>query len=120
MSSEFANNTVLYGDVVGIGVWADGHYRQHLRYNDVLAKRTPPVILPDFPIFWFPLFSGTRKEIRFWLDSHEQWHEQLRPVANITGPNFADLDWTKEAYFYDWIDTHNVEHDLLDRAFGTG
>lgn len=118
MTTEFQITDILYGDVAGMGMWSDGHYRQHLRYNAKLATNTPPVILPDFPIFYCPLFSGSRKEIRFWLDAHEKWHELLRPIANITGPNFSDLQWEKEAYFYDWLDVHTAEHNLLDRRLG--
>ncbi len=118
MTSEFAINQVEYGDVAGMGAWSDGHYRQHLRYNAVLAGRSPSVIIPTFPIFYFPIFGGNPTEIKFWLDSHENWHEQIRPFANITGANFADLDYRNPLYFYEWQDTHNAEHALLDSAFG--
>lgn len=120
MSTEFQPNTVAYGDTAGLGAWSDGHYRQHLRYNAILASQTNPIVLPEFPIFYFPLFGGDEKEIRFWLDSHESWHELLRPIANITSANLADLDYKDPDYFYEWQDTHNAEHTLLDLAFGAG
>ncbi len=120
MTSEFAINQIEYGDTVGMGLWSDGHYRQHLRYNAVLAGRSPPVLLPTFPIFYFPIFDGNDTEIRFWLNSHESWHELLRPIANVTGADLSDLDYKNPQYFYEWVDTHNAEHALLDAAFGTG
>jgi hypothetical protein len=115
MTTEFQPNTVVYGDVAGLGAWSDGHFRQHLRYNAVLAKRTPAVVLPEFPIMYF---GGNRQEIRFWLNAHENWHELLRPIAGVTGANLADLDFDDPRYFYSWQDTHNIEHALLDQAFG--
>jgi hypothetical protein len=116
MSTEFSPNTVQYGDAAGLGAWSDGHFRQHLRYNAVLAARTPAVVLPEFPIL--NAFQGNRQEIRFWLNAHENWHEQLRPFANVSGANLADLDIDNERLFYEWQDTHNIEHALLDQAFG--
>lgn len=121
VTTEFQVNQVSYGDTIGIGLWADGHFRQHLRYNATLAAQPTPVILPEFPILFCPLFSqASRREIKFWLDSHEKWHELLRPIVNITSADFSTLNWDKPAEWYDWQDLHAVEHQLLDRAFGVG
>jgi len=117
--TEFAINVVAYGDNAGLGAWLDGHYRQHLKYNSILAGKTPAVVLPEFPILYWPVFGGgSYNEIKTWLDFHENWHEQLRPQANVTGSNLSDLEWTNPQYWYDWIDYHNAEHALLDKAFG--
>lgn len=115
MSTEFAINTFEYGDEAGLGQWTIGHYRQHLRYEAVLAGLPTPIIIPTYPIIQF---GGNRTEIRFWLNDHESLHELLRPIANVTGANYADLDYDDPALFYEWIDLHNQEHQLLDVAFG--
>jgi hypothetical protein len=115
MSTEFSTNTFEYGDEAGLGAWTIGHYRQHLRYEAVLAALAPPIIIPTYPIIQF---GGNRTEIRFWLDDHEKLHEQLRPIANVSGSNLADLDYDDPGFFYQWLDTHNAEHAQLDQAFG--
>ena len=51
MSSEFTINEVAFNDPAGMGAYEVGHYRQHLDYQAVLAARSPPIILPTFPIF---------------------------------------------------------------------
>lgn len=117
MSTEFAANVFQFGDVVGRGIWEIGHYRQHLRYQVFLAGTTPATVLPDFPIM---RIGENDREVRFWLDSHEKLHELLRPLANITGVNLADVDFANEKAFYQWNDTHNIEHALFDEAFGVG
>jgi len=115
MASEFAANVVAFGDQPGLGLWADGHYRQHLRYNSALAARTPAVVIAPFPILH--LVGLAKPEIVFWLDSHEKWHELVRPFANVTGVDLSGFDITKPAAFYEWQDLHNAEHLLLDQAF---
>jgi hypothetical protein len=117
MTSQFQPNTLEWGDVVGLHVWEVGHYRQHLVYQQVLAARTPPVIIASYPIFHV---GDRQQELRFWLTSHEQLHEILRSYTNVTGPVLSDVNFSKEGEFYDWIDIHNTEHALLDKAFGVG
>lgn len=116
MSRDFIANTVVFGDIPGLGAWEVGHYRQHLDYNAHLAAKTPPVIIPVFPIF--RLVGLTQSEIVFWLDAHENWHEQIRPFANVTGLNLSYFDVRNPDSFYEWQDLHNAEHQLIDQAFG--
>jgi hypothetical protein len=115
MSSEFGINEVAFGDAAGMGAYEVGHYRQHLDYQTVLAARTPPVILPVFPIFHF---GGNAEELKFWLNDHEALHELLRPLANVQSVDLSSLDWNNPQLFYVWQDTHKAEHLLLDQAFG--
>jgi hypothetical protein len=118
MASEFQANIVAFGDQAGLGLWSDGHYRQHLRYNSTLAARTPPVIIQTFPILY--LVGLSKPEVVFWLDSHEKWHELIRPYAHVTGVNLSGFDITTPNAWYEWQDLHNAEHLLLDKAFGVG
>jgi hypothetical protein len=116
MTTEFQANVVAFGDQPGLGMWSDGHYRQHLNYNAFLASQTPPVIIETFPIFY--LVGLTKPEIVFWLDAHEKWHELIRPYANVTNVDLSGFDITKPDVFYEWQDLHNAEHVLIDQAFG--
>lgn len=113
--TQFALNTLAYGDPAGWGEWLVGHYRQHLAYNQVLAARTPAIIIQTWPIL---TVEGGDSGLRFWLDSHEQWHEAVRPLANVTSIDLSVVDFRKPDEFYQWVDLHNQEHTALDQAFG--
>ena len=115
MASEFLFNQFEFGDIAGNGLFLVGHYRNHLQYNDVLAKRTPPVLLPEFPILTVEAGKIGRKS---WLNSHQDWHELLRPLANTTGVDLSEVNMDNEAEFYQWIDAHNAEHRFFDQFFG--
>jgi len=115
MSTEFALNTFEFGDAAGNGEWFVGHYRNHLQYNAKLAARTPPVLLPEFPIL---AVEGGKIGRRSWLDSHQSWHELLRPLANATGVDLSTVDLDNENEFTQWMGAHNAEHAFLDQVFG--
>ena len=116
MASEFQANEVLYGDVPGFGEWQVGHARQHLRYLSVLAARSPPVILPDIPLF---RIGDNQIEISTWFRTHYfDVHVALRNQTGITGVDFSVVDLANPQYFYDFIENHNAEHALLDTALG--
>jgi hypothetical protein len=115
MATEFALNTFEFGDVAGNGAWLIGHFRNHLQYNAVLAARTPPVLLPEFPIMAVEAGKIGRTS---WLNSHQNWHELLRPLANTTGIDLSEVNMDNESEFYQWIDAHNAEHKFFDQFFG--
>ncbi len=117
MATEFVLNTLEFGDAAGWGTWLVGHFRQHLRYNAVLAGRTPSVQIATFNILQM---GASALEKRFWLDAHQSWHALLRPFANVTGIDLASVDIDDRNQFYGWIDLHNQEHRVLDQAFGVG
>ena len=115
MATEFDPDIFLFGDRGSQGRWEIGHFRQHLRYLDVLARQNPPIILSDEAII---TMGQTNLEHRIWLNSHQVMHELLRPYANVTGIDLALVDLRKEEEFYTWLDLHSQEHKLIDTAFG--
>ena len=116
MTTEFQANVLLYGDPSGWGEWQVGHARQHLRYLTALAGQSPPVILPDIPLFRVGM---TGDEISTWFRTHYfDVHVLLRQQTGITGSDFSVVDLRNPEYFYDFIALHNSEHALLDVAFG--
>lgn len=118
MTTEFLANEVVWGDVQGFGQWQVGHARQHLRYLGVLAKRTPPIILPDVPLW---SVGDNQLEIRAWLNDHYfASHVLLRNITGISGVDFSVVNFSNPESFYDFVDLHNSEHSLLDIAFGVG
>lgn len=115
MTTFFLPNQIAFGDKAGLGLWLIGHYRQHVRYNSVLAAKTPPVIIDEFPILnW----GESEREIKDWLNSHENWHQLIRQFANVTGADLSALDTSNPDQWYSWMDVHNNEHALIDSAFG--
>jgi hypothetical protein len=115
--TQFAANLFTIGDIAGMGLWEDGHYRQHITYVNYLAALTTPVIIPIYNIMDL-IDMGDPEKLRFWLDAHNQWHEQVRPYANVTGVDLSSVDFTNASVFYQWMDDHNAEHALIDQAFG--
>ena len=115
MSTEFALNLFAFGDAAGNGEWLLGHFRNHLQYNAKLAARTPPVLLPEFPIL---AVEGGKIGRKSWLDSHADWHNLLRPLAGATGIDLSVVDFDNENEFYQWVDAHRAEHQFLDVVFG--
>lgn len=118
MSNLFQANVVLFGDRVGLGVWSMGHWLQHIQYNTILTRFTPPEVLPVYSIMECPLFDKDDRVIKLWLDAHENWHELLRQLINFTGTNLSDFDYRNPEYYYEWMDYHNSEHQVINVALG--
>jgi hypothetical protein len=76
-----------------------------------------PIIIPEFPIMNL-LSQGGDVVVKFWLNMHEQWHEQVRPFANVESIDLSEVDFNNQQSWYVWLDTHNQEHALIDTAFG--
>lgn len=114
--SEFAINTLVWGDQVALGLWEVGHYRAHLAWNNALAALAHPVIIPAYPIL--DLVSLDDEQIKFWKDAHENWHQAIRPFTNVTGVDLSFVNFRDADSFYEWQDLHNQEHALIDHALG--
>lgn len=115
VTSQFQLNTLAFGDSAGWGEWLIGHYRQHLAYVTVLATRATPIEINIQPIL---SIDGGETGLRFWLDAHANWHNDIRPYANVTGIDLSQVNFHNQWEFYGWVDLHNQEHAALDQAFG--
>jgi hypothetical protein len=191
MSTEFSPNLFEFGDIAGNGAWLDGHYRQHLNYNNFLATSlqvigltltsggtlyatapavsitggggsgatasaavsggsvvsltllsvgrgyssppsviftggggsgasatadlSSPILINTYPIMIVQAGELGRKD---WLNSHENWHELIRPYANVTSIDLSEVNLDDPNEFYSWLDIHNQEHKFIDQAFG--
>src|SRR5229473_869654 len=96
MSTEFTLNTFAFGDAAGNGEWLVGHFRNHLQYNAKLSAGANPIVLPEFPIL---TVEGGKIGRRSWLEQHANWHQLLRPFANVTGIDLAEVDMTMRGIF---------------------
>jgi len=115
VATEFKITEFEFGDSAGGGFWLVENFRNHLQYNAILAARTPPVLLPVFPIM---AIEGGRIGRRSWLESHADWHNLLRPLAGATGVDLSVVDLDNENEFTQWMDAHRAEHQFLDQFFG--
>jgi len=115
MTSEFQLQTFAFGDAAGNGSWLVSHFRNHLQYNNALAALSPPVEIPEFQIM---TVEGGKFGRNVWLSDHQTWHQLIRPFANVTGIDLSIVDMDNESDFYQWMDAHNQEHQLLDLIFG--
>ena len=115
MPSEFVPPIYLFGDRAGQGRWEISHYRQHLRYINVLASRSPPVIIGYHNLL---RLGDTKLTRRVWLNDHENVHAQLRSLANVTGIDLSVVDLDDPHEFSIWLDAHATEHGLIDQGLG--
>jgi hypothetical protein len=76
-----------------------------------------PIIIPEFPIL---TFLSQKDEVvrKFGLNMHEQWHEQIRPFANVQSVDLSEVNLDNQRSWYEWQDSHTQEHNLIDTAFG--
>jgi hypothetical protein len=115
MASEFPIKIFEFGDIAGNGYWLDSHFRNHLQYNAVLAALSPPITINPYPILVVQQGEVGRRD---WLQSHENWHELIRPFANVTSIDLSQVNLDDPNQFYEWLDLHAQEHSALDTAFG--
>lgn len=115
MATEFFPNIYLFGDRAGQGRWEIGHYRQHLRYRDLLAASNPPFILPDHPLI---VVGKTPLERRIWLNDHQSVHALLRARTNVSGIDLSQVNLDDPHDFLTWLDAHATEHSLIDANLG--
>lgn len=112
---QFSPDQVNFGDIPGYGAWDIGHGREHIQFVQVLAGKTPAILIPDFPMLTFLEAGGARRAI---LDSHAQAHVLLRAALGITGTDLGQVDLDKQDDFYSWIGYHQQEHALMRQALG--
>ena len=117
------------GVITSIGLTAGGSgYRPDDTLSVVFsggAPATPAAATaspgPSIQIGVYPIMNLTGAgddQIKQWLQQHEAWHEQIRPYANVSGVNLAEVNFKNPSDFYQWIDVHSSEHQLIDQVFG--
>ena len=74
---QFAPDQVTFQDGPGMGAWDDSHYREHLQFVQVLAGKTPPVLLPDYDFIQMLTAGSSRNSI---------WEKSFRSTP-ATAPN---------------------------------
>lgn len=116
MANEFQPDLVEYGDMPGLGMWEDGHYRQHLNYAQVLVAKNR--IVTVYPIL--NLVYDNQQQLFDWLNLHEMMHAGLRSLIGLAGSDLSLLDPKSPGSWDNWQQYHRFEHYAFDQAFGTG
>lgn len=112
---QFAPSQVSFNDNPGYGMWDIGHGREHIQFVQVLAARTPPVLLPD-PDFLAILSGGrTRRQS---MDTHQGVHELLRSITGVAGVDYTEFNLDDEGDFYSMLGYHEQEHQQIRTALG--
>jgi len=111
----FAHPIVMQGDDAGWGQWLQEHQYEHTQFIQLGQAATPAVLWPDYDL---ASWEKSKRFERFWLNTHNDVHQQLRGQFGITGIDLADVDLSNERQFYQWLDDHAQEHANLRAAFG--
>lgn len=111
----FFHDTFLFGDQAAFGLYRQEHWLEHIQFVQIGQAQATPILIPDYD---FTSWSDDRGFVRNWLVTHESLHETLRGITGVSGVNLADVDFSKEAEFYTWLDAHRTEHAALRAAFG--
>lgn len=112
---QFSPDQVAFGDAPGYGAWDVSHAREHMQFVQVLAQKTPPVLIPDFDMLQFLTAGRARNSV---LQSHAQSHNLLRAALGITGADLSVSNLDDQGGFYDWQGVHSTEHSLIRQVLG--
>lgn len=112
--TQFDPDIVTYGDMPGLGLYEDGHYRQHEDYRQVLTAHGVTFI-PAWPILH--MVGLDESQFFDWLNMHEMIHAALRAPARITGTDLSQLDPNSPEDWANWEMAHAYEHAAFDQAF---
>jgi hypothetical protein len=111
----FFHTTVMKDDDAGWGQWLQEHQYEHTQFIQLGQAMPTPVLWPDYDL---ASWEKSQRFQRFWLNTHNSIHQQLRAQFGLTGLNLADVDLNKEREFYEWLEAHAQEHANLRAAFG--
>jgi hypothetical protein len=115
MTILFFPDICLPRDPAGFGLWRSGHALEHTQMADILRGATPSVMAPAYNILdW----RDEREFVQQWLVTHEQIHEVLRSVCNVTGTDLSLVDFSQDDQFTEWLDDHAAEHQQFRAVLG--
>lgn len=113
---QFAPSQVTFNDnPKGYGAWDMGHGREHIQFVQVLAARTPAILLPD-PDFLAILSGGYTRDQS--MQTHQTVHELLREITGVGGVDYTDFKLDQENDFYSFVSYHEQEHQQIRAALG--
>jgi hypothetical protein len=115
MMPQFQPDTVTFNDIPGLGAWDDNHHREHQQFVQVLAQRTPPILLDNYDFIQMMNSGNARSSI---LETHSTAHAQLRQITGVSGTDYSQYDLSKEEDFYSFLSYHSSEHAAIRQVLG--
>ena len=112
---QFVPDQCTFQDGPGLGQWDDNHHREHQQFVEVLATRTPAILIPNFDFLQF-LTSGNARASN--AQSHQQAHDLLSGIVGITATDFSEYDLSKQDDFYSFLGYHSTTHAQIRQALG--
>lgn len=113
--AQFSPDQVTFGDIAGMGAWDDSHHREHLQFVQVLATRTPDILIPNFDFLQMLTAGPARGSIQ---QSHQQSHALLGAALGITQTDFGGYNLDDENDFYNFLGYHSQSHAQIRQALG--
>lgn len=96
-----ALTVVTFGDQDGLREMLWENSQQHDLYRQVIGQRFSRSI-PAYPIA-----DADFNNLDDWLLIHFQVHQAEDRALGLSSPfNLLDVDWNKEADFYEWLSSH--------------
>lgn len=115
MAILFFPDICLPKDPPGFGLWRSGHALEHTQMQTILRAQMPPVSVPGYNLLdW----RDEPEFVQQWLVTHEQIHEVLRSVTNVSGSDLSLVDFSQNDQFTEWMDDHAYEHVQFRSVLG--
>ena len=103
---------VKFGDKESLGEFLFENGVQHLLFWETLTDSGQTYAK-------FPITDANVDNLDDWLLAHQVEHQALSTYLGLENPfNMLDVDFNKEADFYDWIGTHLTIHELIAQSLG--
>jgi hypothetical protein len=112
---QFQPDTVTFNDIPGLGMWDDNHHREHQQFVQVLAARTPPILLDNYDFLQWLTSGNARPSI---TETHSTAHAQLRQITGVSGTDYSQFDLSKQDDFYNFTGYHATEHAAIRAVLG--
>jgi hypothetical protein len=112
---QFQPDQVTFRDIPGMSYWDMAHHREHLQFVQVLATKSPAVVLGDYDLLQMLTSGGNRRAT---LETHQEAHELLRSATGVDGLDYTAFDLANEGDFYGFLGYHAAEHAAIRQALG--
>jgi hypothetical protein len=113
---QFSPDQVVFNDGPGLGYWDVSHYREHQQFVQVLAQRTPAVLISDYDFLQMLTADGASRRIA--IETHTDIHTALRQITGVGGTDYSQYNLSDQSDFYSFLSYHSTEHQAIRQALG--
>lgn len=112
---QFQPDQATFRDAIGYAQFDIGHAREHIQFVQVLAAKTPAVLLPDWDMLQFLAAGKTRSQA---IQTHQSVHALLNSTLGLTSVDFSTFNYDDENDFYNFLGYHSQAHAQIRQALG--